>query len=237
MSQRHLTTATQHRPWPMPSGPWVWHQEWNNLVFMHGRVNVEWLKNLVPLGLEIDTFDGEAWVSVVPFQMQKIRPRFLPHFNPLSDFNEINIRTYVKAGGKPGVYFLSIEGSKKLSCAIAKAISGLPYHYEKITRDAHALTTQYLRFNYEVGNRTLQKTALELWLTERYCLYNNSGAQLSRYEIHHLPWLLNEVTLTDLKLSYPLLADVASGFKAELFHYSPGVQVIAWPAITIKTQS
>ncbi len=218
----------------MPQGPWVWYQEWNNLVFIHGRVNAEWLRPLVPANLELDLFQGDAWVSVVPFQMQKIRPRYLPHFNPISDFNEINIRTYVKVGGKPGVYFLSIEGGKQLSCAIAKGISGLPYHYEKINRAGGTFKTRYLQFNFEVKEQIEQKTDLELWLSERYCLYNYSGSKLSRYEIQHIAWLLQRATVTDLSLTYPLLTATASGFKPELFHYSPGVQVLAWPAVTIK---
>jgi len=92
------------------------------------------LKKHVPKELEIDLFKGKPWVSVVAFTMENIRPKNIPAFSPISNFHEINIRTYVKMNNKNGVYFLSIEGGKRLSCKIAKFISDLPYRYSIIDR-------------------------------------------------------------------------------------------------------
>src|SRR5690606_33910061 len=123
-----------HRPWNLPSGNWKYYQEWNDGIFLHWQVDYNELKKLVPDDLEIDLFDGKPWVSLVAFTMEKIRPKNLPAFPPISDFHEINIRTYVKLNNKTGVYFLSIEGGKKLSCIMAKGISELPYRFSNIKR-------------------------------------------------------------------------------------------------------
>ncbi|WP_237151154.1 DUF2071 domain-containing protein [Pontibacter actiniarum] len=84
------------------------------------------LVKLVPDDLEIDLFKGKPWVSLVAFTMEKIRSRNLPYFSPVSNFDEINIRTYVKYNNKAGVYFRSIEGGAKISCQVAKSLSELP---------------------------------------------------------------------------------------------------------------
>ena len=88
----------------------------------------------MPKELDIDLFEGKPWVSVVAFTMEKIRPKNLPSFAPISNFDEINIRTYIRSNNKTGVYFLSIEGGTKLSCKIAKGISELPYRFSKMKR-------------------------------------------------------------------------------------------------------
>jgi uncharacterized protein YqjF (DUF2071 family) len=85
------------------------------------------LREFVPTDLEIDLFSGKPWVSVVAFTMNNIRPRYLPPFPPISDFHEINIRTYVTKNNKSGVYFLSIEASKKTSSMVSRLVSRLPY--------------------------------------------------------------------------------------------------------------
>ncbi|MCG9792921.1 DUF2071 domain-containing protein [Flavobacterium algicola] len=89
------------------------------------------MEKFVPKELEIDLIDGKAWISVGACTMEKIRPKNLPAFPPISDFDEINIRTYVKSKYKTGVYVLSIEGGESLSCKIAKGISNLPYRFSK----------------------------------------------------------------------------------------------------------
>ena len=132
MNIEEILRSTDHRPWPIPTNSWSYYQEWNNAIFLHWEVELSELKKHVPKELQIDTFQGKTWVSVVAFTMEKIRPKNLPYFNPISNFHEINIRTYVKANGKTGVYFLSIEAAKRVSCLVARKISKLPYRYSKI---------------------------------------------------------------------------------------------------------
>ncbi|WP_083634256.1 YqjF family protein [Saccharicrinis aurantiacus] len=121
MTIREILNTTERRPWKMPTEKWKFYQEWNNVIFLHWQVELSELKKFVPKELEIDLYGGKPWVSVVAFTMEKIRPKNLPSFALISDFDEVNIRTYVKANNKTGVYFLSIEGGKKLSCKVAKA--------------------------------------------------------------------------------------------------------------------
>lgn len=120
MKIREILNKTEHRPWKLPVGNWKFYQEWNNAVFLHWQVNESELRKLVPEDIEIDLFDGKPWVSVVAFTMEKIRPRSLPAFPLISDFDEINIRTYVKYNGKTGVYFLSIEEERKSLAKLLK---------------------------------------------------------------------------------------------------------------------
>ncbi|PQJ09017.1 hypothetical protein CJD36_020770 [Flavipsychrobacter stenotrophus] len=225
---KKILAQTAHRPWAMPTHPWLYYQEWNHLVFMHARVPVDWLKEHVPAGLTIDTFDGSAWISIVVFRMQRIRPRFLPPVSALSDFGEINIRTYVTAGGKEGVYFLSMEANKKLSCYLARTISGLPYQYQPFVYTDQKLTGQLISFNYEIKEPILHKSAFDLWLTERYCLYYHYRNTMLRYNLHHLEWALSAASITDLQLHYPLLDSLPKPIVPEAFHFSPGVRVAAW---------
>ncbi len=136
---------------------------------------------------EIDLFDGKPWVSVVAFTMEKIRPRNLPSFTPISNFDEINIRTYIKSKEKTGVYFLSIEGGNYLSCKVAKGISKLPYRYSKIKRtknqfkSSNSVFDDSLNLEYSIGEEVVKKTEFDLWLTERYALFQDTDKSINEY--------------------------------------------------------
>ncbi|WP_262714041.1 DUF2071 domain-containing protein [Phaeocystidibacter marisrubri] len=114
MKPKDILAVTSHRDQHLPLGKWKYYQEWNRALFLHWKVGYDELRSWVPSNLQIDTMDGQAWVSVVAFTMEKIRPAHLPPFSPISNFHEINIRTYVSYKGTPGVYFLSIEGGEAL---------------------------------------------------------------------------------------------------------------------------
>ena len=110
-----------HRPWPRPAGPWVMAQSWHDLLFAHWPVDSERVRPLVPDRLEIDSFDGQAWLAVVPFRMTGVRLCGTPAVPWLSAFPELNVRTYVKYGGKPGVWFFSLDAGNPLAVVIARA--------------------------------------------------------------------------------------------------------------------
>ena len=105
-SKQSLLASVSHRTWPLPDRRWSYYQEWNNALFLHWKVPAKMLEQLLPKGLTLDTFNYEAWISLVAFTMEKIRPKHLPAFSPISDFHEINLRTYILHNNKPGVYFL-----------------------------------------------------------------------------------------------------------------------------------
>jgi uncharacterized protein YqjF (DUF2071 family) len=233
MSIQEIQHQIEHRPWAMPQQAWKYYQEWNRAVFLHWKVEHDTLRKWVPDAIEIDLFDGVPWISLVAFTMEKIRPRYLPPFSPISNFDEINIRTYVKAKGKTAVYFLSIEGGKRLSCQVARSLSELPYRYSKIKRKGGEYTSRneaygdQLEVNYQVGESVPQKTALDKWLTERYALIQDGKKTINQFEIQHKEWDIKELKIDHLLVQYPRFNALINKHP-DLTHYSPGVQVISW---------
>ncbi|UKM65089.1 DUF2071 domain-containing protein [Flavobacteriaceae bacterium GSB9] len=236
MTIREILNTTKHRPWEIPTDGWKFYQEWNDVIFLHYQVDLTELKKFVPNELEIDLFEEKPWVSVVAFTMKKVRPKNLPAYPPISDFNEINIRTYVKSNNKTGVYFLSIEGGKSLSCKFAKGISELPYRYSKIKRTDENYQSQNLVFNdklnieFKIGIELTDKTELDKWLTERHALFQDTNESINEFEIHHLEWPINEVDLQKLELNYQRFKKLINE-KPSIIHYSKGVKVVAWGKI------
>lgn len=239
-----LLLEKRHRPWDLPVGQWRYYQEWNDAVFLHWKVPVEVLQQLVPRELELDLHQGEAWVSVVAFTMEKIRPYGLPSLSLISDFHEVNVRTYVKKGHRMGVYFLSLEAEKLLSAVLSKALSKMPYEKSEMIRDWNPKSFFYSSFNkkkqfsLEINyrrdpSRAIETTELDKWLVERYCAFVYHENELFVYDIHHPAWEINEMTISSLKLNYKI-GELAIGATApDLTHYSPGVQVLAWNRIKL----
>src|SRR5271154_16627 len=112
--------GTAHRPWPLPAGPWVMAQSWHDLLFAHWPVPVSAMRASIPSGLEIDTFDGSAWIGVVPIRMSGVRLRGTSALPWLSHFLELNVRTYVQRDGKPGVWFFSLDAANSAAVAAAR---------------------------------------------------------------------------------------------------------------------
>lgn len=233
MTIREILQTTKHRPWRIPTESWKYYQEWNNAIFLHWQVDLAELQKFVPEELEIDLFEGKPWVSVVAFTMEKIRPKNLPSFPPISNFDEINIRTYIKSNHKTGVYFLSIEGGTSLSCKIAKRMSGLPYRYSEIKRSNNEYKSRNSEFKDElhmeftIGKEIKVKTELDTWLTERYALFQDTEKSINEFEIHHLEWSVNELELKTLVFNYPRFDKLLKN-KLDKIQYSSGVKVIAW---------
>ncbi|MDG2343083.1 MAG: DUF2071 domain-containing protein [Flavobacteriales bacterium] len=236
MSITTILKDTNHRPWKIPSHRWNYYQEWNRAIFLHWKVDLELLKPFIPNEIEIDLFNGKPWVSLVAFTMEKIRPRLLPPFSPISNFDEINIRTYVKSNNKTGVYFLSIEGGKRFSCQLAKTLSRLPYRYSKIKRSPNSYqsyNSQYndrLNIQFNIGDNIIHKTEIDCWLTERYALFQDSKKHINEYEIHHHEWPINTIDLISLDIKYSRFENLI-GDKPTISQYSDGVKVIAWDRV------
>lgn len=227
-----ILNAVDHRPWSIPKHSWFWYQEWNEAIFLHYQVDGKRLRELVPSHLELDQFDGEHWISLVAFTMDKIHPRFTFPIPFLSTFHEVNLRTYVTRNGKPGVYFLSIEAEKWLPTVLARYTSGLPYKHSPIIQTNTSYSVQGKRC--EIGIEFLKKgrietpTPKELWLTERYSLYRGKNKFETAMDVHHKPWELFQVEFQKLNLHYAAFGDLVDFGKPNVSHYSPGVQVLAW---------
>ena len=229
-----ILSDISHRPFEMPHGQWSYYQEWNNVLLFHWEIPFETLRKCVPKHLNIDTFDGKCYVSLVAFTMEKIRPKFLPAIGLISNFEEINLRTYIDNDNKKGVYFLNIEAGKTLSTLIAKAISGLPYEKSNINRTENKYSSEnikkgfYLNTAFEIKDELHHKNELDKWLTERYCLYLNIDHDFYRYDIHHKEWKLKIVEIKTLDLRYKTGGLNLTNIQPNLSHYSDGVKVIAW---------
>ncbi len=231
--------TTEHRATMPPNSPWKFYQEWNKALFLHWKVKPEDLEHLVPKEMEIDLFEGQPWVSVVAFTMEKMRPKHLISLPPISNFDEINIRTYVNFKGKAGVYFLSIEGGTKLSCKLAAKISELPYRYSKMNRTEntfHSNNSEYkdeLNIKYSIGKKLTSKAPIDKWLTERYALFQDSKNSINAYEIHHQEWAINQLNIEQLSLNYSRFKHLINNTPDKI-HYSKGVRVVAWDKIKTK---
>lgn len=229
-----------HRPWALPDAPWQYSQQWNDALFLHWAMPPAVLRSFVPKKLNIDLFDEKAYVSLVIFTMQKVRPRFLPPLRMVSNFHEINVRTYVEAGGKQGVYFFSLEAEKWLSALLARWFSGLGYTHSMITRKGGNCRSKSrqkgfsLEVSHALQNETPQKLPIDLWLTERYCAFYEDGPKLFRYDIHHPEWPMQTVSLEKLALDYAVCDFNLNQRPPDLIHYSPGVGVATWPKVEIQ---
>ncbi len=234
-----------HRPWPLPPGPWVMTQTWYDLLFAHWPVPEAALRRIVPAGLELDTFDGQGWVGVVPFGMTRVFPRFTLPVPWLSHFLELNVRTYVRVDDKRGVYFLSLDAANPVAVQIARSWYQLPYYNARMTArrgddgwlNYHSYRTHRRAAPAEFQGRyrpagevyLAQPGTLEHWLTERYCLYTvNRKGQVFRGEIHHGPWPLQpaeaEITANSMTLAHALpLPDTPP-----LLHFVSRIETYEW---------
>lgn len=233
-----ILSYTSHRPYELPNEPWKYYQEWNKVVFLHWEIPADLLIPIIPKDVSLDTFDGKAYVSLVPFMMEQVRPRGLPAWSFISTFQEVNLRTYVIKDGVAGVYFLSIEAGKRLAAYICRKLSGLPYEYASMHRGLHEYrshndrTGNAMQIQYTIGDLITTKSSLDLWLTERYCLYVNWQDTLHRCDIHHKAWDLQAIDFSNIAVQYSFQGLIING-APDLIHYSPGVQVVAWNKVKL----
>lgn len=229
-----ILSNTAHRPFELPVGKWRYYQEWNRLLFFHWKVPHEVLREAVPRELIIDTFQNDCYVSLVPFTMENVRPAFLPAVGFVSNFHEINLRTYIQHHGKGGVYFFSLEAQKYLSAYLSRRFSGLPYEKASIIRGHKNYTAMNrtkafsLDVEFEIGEKIDKKTALDKWLTERYRVYFVDEGNVYQYDVHHQEWTIRHVELKRFQLDYAINKFSLANRKPDLVHYSDGVKVLAW---------
>ena len=231
-----------HLPFPMPNRPFAISQEWRELTFMHWKVDPERLKPHLPDGLEIDLFNGEAYVGVIPFVMKNVRPRGLPSVPGISTFAEFNVRTYVIKDGQAGVFFLTLDAKSLVTCSYAPRAYGLPYRYAKakVKYEGESLQRRSRRSSdgAELIGSTSNKgplqssdsNTLEHYFFERYCLYTEHHGCIRRAYVYHQPWSFTEAEVNlesnSLLESYNMGLDALS---PDLIHYSQGLLVKTWP--------
>ncbi|MGA9175108.1 MAG: DUF2071 domain-containing protein [Thermoactinomyces sp.] len=236
-----LLNQTSHRPYPLPDRLWLMTQTWEQILLAHWEVPIEWIREKVPAALEVDLFDGKAWISIVPYMMGHLRLRGLPPIPFTSRFPGLNVRTYVVHQGKPGVYFLSLDAANRLVAALARTFLYLPYYYAQISivqkegeinYSSRRVRRHGSNAGFQVRCRPIspvfnaQKGTLDYWLTERYCFYTTNKNSVYRCDIHHLPWPLMRAEADFIQNSMMDCTD-----SDPILHYAEKLNVFLWPYV------
>jgi uncharacterized protein len=224
--------------------PWLFRMRWLDLLFAHWPVDADALAALLPAGLELDLFDGRAWLGIVPFTMADVAPRGVPPFGRFSQFPEINVRTYVLHQGSPGIFFLSLDAASRPTVDGARRVFHLPYFRARMSSEANAGTIAYrseridrrgpparleARFRPTGPVEPAIDGSLEAWLTDRKRLFAvDRRGRIWRTEIAHEAWPLQpaeaEITLNAMVAAHGLaLPEMAPHLR-----FSARLDVRAW---------
>lgn len=232
-------------PTRRPDAPRSGHQSWRDLLFAHHVLDAGTVRAVVPPELELDLWDGRAWVGLVPFTMQDIRLAWMPRRAGL-DFLETNVRTYVHHRGEPGVYFFSLEASSRLAVKAARWGWGLPYHHASMTTSSDGEIVRYdsvrrsdpraaLSVTYRAGQQlgASGPGSLEFFLLERYLLFSVRGGRVLKGHVHHEAYPAQRASITSISDGLIEAAGLprARGLP-DVAHFSKGVDVEVfgpWP--------
>jgi hypothetical protein len=216
-------------------------QSWHDLLFIHWPMPPAALRKLIPQQLELDLWEKQAWVAVVPFWMSGVRARGTPAIPGVSQFPELNVRTYVRYGGKPGVYFFSLDAGSLLAVYGARAFYHLPYYHARMSAKPGGEAVSYIsdrlsghaEFRGHYGPRQpielRSKGTIENWLTERYCLYTEHRGAIYIGEIHHAPWPLQDASAEIDCNTMAGAAGIALPDTSPLLHFARRIDVLIWP--------
>lgn len=226
-------------PTRRPTGPVRGYQRWRTLLFLHWPVPEEALRALLPRPLEIDTFEGQAYVGIVPFAMQGVRPRWAPEALSF-DFLETNVRTYVHVEGRdPGVFFFSLDAASRIAVTAARAGWSLPYFYAAMNLERDGDEVRYslhrrsgdrprMQVRYEIGEPLgpSEPESLRFFLAERYLLYVERGGRLWSGQVHHTPYPVQSARVLSLEEQLVSAAGLpAPDGPPPLAHFAEGVDV------------
>ena len=243
LTPNEILQLTEHRPYPLPQEAWVLAQTWQRLLFAHWAVPVAMLRPLIPSAIEIDTWDGMAWVGVVPFRMTGVRLRWMPPVPGTDTFPELNVRTYVTKDGKPGVWFFSLDAGNPLAVMAARWLH-LNYYNARMTIIENGDTTQYTSYRTHpganaavfVGNyrptgsvQEYSPDSLDRWLTERYCLYTaDKNGTIYRGDIQHKQWDLQPAEADIQQNTMAQAAGITLPDTKPLLHYAHHMDMLTW---------
>jgi uncharacterized protein YqjF (DUF2071 family) len=228
----------------------VLRQTWSKLLFAHWPLSPDALRPLIPSSLDIDTFDGQAWIGVVPFYMSGIQFRGLPPIPTTGEFCELNVRTYVKLDGKPGVWFFSLDAGSALVVLGARQGFHLPYyhaqmrlkhegdgiHYESWRTHQGAPPAEFSGDYHPVSPVfQSQPGTLEYWLTERYQLYSSDRAgHIYRGDVEHIQWPLQKAEAEIRQNTMASASGVTLPDTPPLLHYAERLDVKTWYLERVK---
>ena len=230
---------------------------WTDLLFAHWPVCTAAIASLIPNSLTVDTFDGTAWVGVVPFHMEQVQVKGSPAIPGNTAFAEVNVRTYVRdrKSGDGGVYFFSLDASNPLAVIAARAWYHLPYYFARIKTERWEIDggrrcdyqskrllsrrSAELQVRYATcgGSQIMQPAkggTIEHFLTERYCLFTHARRRLMRADVHHLSWPLLKAEAEFDELSLTTAEQIKLPDAAPLLHYARSLDVLAWPPRRVR---
>lgn len=237
-----LLQQTDHRPIPLPSAPWIMVQQWHDLLFAHWALPPEQIRHVVPKELDLDLWNGQAYVAVAPFHMSGIRARWFLPVPTLSRFPELNVRTYVRYQDVPGVYFFSLDAGSLPAVWSARAGYGLPYFHAKMSVKTGPSQIEYASHRLQAPGpaefqgrywpasepRQREKGSIEHFLTERYCLYVVRSGTVCRAVIHHPPWQLQDAEAEISLNTMARAAGIELPQTKPLLHFSRLLKVLIW---------
>jgi uncharacterized protein len=229
--------AVRERPAGLP----IMHQDWNDLLFLHWPIDASLIRPLIPKPLEIDTFQGQAWVSVTPFNLTNLRLTPLPPVPGLDSFLELNVRTYVDHEGVPGVWFFSLDASKTIPVVAARLVFTLPYFKAEMSLEEEGGNFEFFskrlvspaagfEARWSIGTRLghAEPGSLAFFLVERYCLFAGKERDLTMTRIHHRPWILDEATHVTSRSTMFSVLKLPEPIEAPLPHFSRLQSVEVW---------
>lgn len=243
-----LLYALSHRPWNPPDSPWAMTQTWHDVAFLHYAVDPSVLRRLVPDVLTLDLYDGKAFLSILPFWMNHVRPAGVPPMPWFSKFSELNLRTYVTFGGKPGVLYFSRDSSGLSAVWAARVFYRLPFWHAnmKVSVKPKTSLVQYssrrihgpkaengmpeMRCAYSPAGEVFhaRPRSLEHFLAERYCLYSYNRGRLYRAEVHHLQWPLQPATVEIEKNTMAEPLGIKLPEQPDLCHFAKSSKILIW---------
>ncbi|MBA2368422.1 MAG: DUF2071 domain-containing protein [Candidatus Protochlamydia sp.] len=224
-----------------PKDLWaIMDQKWRNLLFQHWEYDVAAIQSTLPPGLFVDTFEGKAYIGITPFSMEGVKPKFFPSIPGLSNFLELNVRTYVyNEQGIPGVWFYSLDANQQIAVQMASQFFFLPYRYAQMESNINANgeiiykctpqgTVAKIELVYSGKGPTFNAKAdsLEFFLVERYVLFAKRGDAIATGRIHHAPYALSfpDVKKWDSQL-FEINGLVNPKRAPDHLLFSPGVDV------------
>jgi uncharacterized protein len=220
------------------------HMRWCDLLFAHWTVDASSLRGLIPEQLELDLYGGRAYIGVVPFRMEGVRPRGIPPIPGLHAFPEMNLRTYVSFSAKPGIWFFSLDAGQKLAVRVARRFFHLPYfdarfdirtsdekvHYAAVRTHGTMPNASFEARYHPVGTvYRSREGSLDSWLTDRYCLYSSDNqGRVYRCEIDHECWPLQPA---EAEVQINTLGDwlgIEMKGPPQTLHFAKSLDVRAW---------
>lgn len=253
MKPDEILEIHKHRPFELPEGSWVMRQVWHDLLFAHWPIEKELITPHIPKDLQLDLWQGAAWVTISPFYIRPLHIRWLPPPPFVRSFLEFNMRTYVTYKNRPGIYLLSVDASSRLAVEAAR-FAGLPYlnadmsmkqrdgmfYYTSERKDKRGESASFKGIYYPTSSEVFHAShdSQLYWLTERYRLYTQkrNGVMLA-IDIHHIPWPLQTAELTIEKNSIGEVLEIKPpNSKKPILTYSGRQDVLIWPPKKVESR-